>query len=204
MSLFSILDKAEYPIVYTLQNIDKTFLDTFFILVSNVPLILIGFSLVIVFLIYKKHSLWKPLMVALAISVGIHFLINEGFFKTLLVEFWIFRPRPHVAHTDIHAIGYAFVDSSFPSSHMAFTTLMVMILSYFRKWFLKYGLIIILIMWLSRIHNGMHYPSDVVTGTLMGVVYGYIGLWLMRRWWLEKKHWWQNFFDNHNIRVKIE
>jgi membrane-associated phospholipid phosphatase len=57
---------------------------------------------------------------------------------------------------------------------MAFTTLMVMIVTYFERRFLWYGIALILLMALSRVHNGMHYPTDVLVGTLMGVIYGYI------------------------------
>jgi membrane-associated phospholipid phosphatase len=33
----------------------------------------------------------------------------------------------------------------------------------------------------ARVHNGMHYPSDVLTGTLLGVGYGLAAWTLLRR-----------------------
>lgn len=194
MSLFTTLDTFEYPFIQIVQNLDGTFLDRCFMLISNISLILAGFWLVISYMIWKRHKLWKPLLFALMAWGSISYMINEWFFKTLLVYFGIFRPRPWTIHPDILAIGRHFTDSSFPSSHMAFTTLMVMIVTYFDKRFLKYGVIIIVLMGYSRIHNGMHYPTDVLVGTLMGIIYGLLGLFLMKKLGIEKKHWWKKLF----------
>lgn len=172
MSLFTTLDSLEYPIISTLQKFDGTFLDSFFMYVSNIPLMIAGFGIVILYMIYRKHRLWKPILFALFVSIVTDILVNEGFFKSLLVHFGVFRPRPYTIHPDILGIGHLFVDSSFPSSHMAFTTLMVMIVTYYERRFLPYGVFIILVMGISRIHNGMHYPTDVLTGTIMGIIYG--------------------------------
>ena len=194
MSLFTSLDTLEYPIIHTLQNLDGTFLDDFSMKVSNIPLMLTIFGLIIAYLIWRRHQLWKPLLFAVIVSAIMSSLINEWLFKILLTEVGIFRPRPWTIHPDILAIGHAFRDSSFPSSHMAFTTLFVMIITYFEKIFLTFGIMIILIMWLSRVHNGMHYPSDVLIGTVMGVLYARIWLFLMKRFWVEKKYWWEKWF----------
>jgi membrane-associated phospholipid phosphatase len=64
---------------------------------------------------------------------------------------------------------------------MAFTTLMVVILSHFERRILPYGIALIVLMGLSRIHNGMHYPSDVLVGIIMGMIYGSLGLYAIAR-----------------------
>lgn len=196
MSLFTPLDTLEYPLIKSLQNLDGTFLDAFSMYVSNISIMLVTFGLVIAYMIWKRNKLWKPLLFAVIVSAAISYTINEWFFKMLLTEIGIFRPRPWTIHPDILAIGHTFRDSSFPSSHMAFTTLLVMIVSYFERRFLKYGIMIIILMWLSRVHNGMHYPSDVLIGTIMGTIYGYSWLFLMKKFKLEKKHWWEKLFQN--------
>jgi undecaprenyl-diphosphatase len=196
MTHFNTLDKIEYPLIRWVQNLDGTALDSFFILISDIPAMLIAFWILIALLIYRKNSIWKPLLVALVISLAIHFTINEGFFKTLLATLDVFRPRPYTIHNDIVALGHAFNDSSFPSSHMAFTTLMVCIIWYFEKRFVPYGVVLIIIMWLSRIHNGMHYPTDVMLGIIMGMIYGFIWIYSMKKLWLEKLPWWKRWFQH--------
>lgn len=196
MTLFQTLDSLEYPLVKSLQNFDGTLLDKFSLFVSNIALMLGAFGAIIALMIWKKHRLWKPLLFALIVSAIVSYLINEWVYKMLLSEIGIFRPRPWTLHRDLLAIGHAFDDSSFPSSHMAFTTLLVMIVIYFEKRFLPFGIILILLMWLSRVHNGMHYPTDVIIGTLMGVVYAIIWLLLMKKFGLEKQHWWEKIFKS--------
>lgn len=182
--------------IRTLQNLDGTLLDSFFMIVSNVPLIFIISGLVVLYTIWRNRKIWKGFLFALGISLVIDLIVNVGFFKTLLVYFGIFRPRPWTIHPDIMGIGQLLTNSSFPSSHMAFTTLLVMIVSYFERRFVIFGIVIILLMWLSRVHNGMHYPTDVLIGTLMGIIYALTWLWLMKRSWLEKKHWWERWFNS--------
>lgn len=196
MLSFSTLDSIEYSLVKIVQEFDGTFLDTFSEYVSNIPIMLAVFGIIIILMIWKKHKLWRPLLFALIVSIVVSYTVNEWIFKILFSEINIFRPRPWMIHPDLLAIGHAFQDSSFPSSHMAFTTLLVMIVSYFEKRFIPYGVIIIIIMWLSRIHNGMHYPTDVLIGTFMWILYALFWLFLMKRFWLEKRPWWKRWFKS--------
>lgn len=191
MDLFMKLDSLEYPINKYLQNLDGSMLDGFFHSVSNIPLMLATFAVIIFALILRKQKIWRPLLFAVILAGIVSYVVNEWIYKILFSEIGIFRPRPWTIHTDLLAIGHAFQDSSFPSSHMAFTSLFVLIISYFEKRFLTFGIIIILIMWISRIHNGMHYPSDVIFWTIMGALYAWIGLFLMKKWGIEKRHWWE-------------
>ena len=146
MSFFISLDTLEYPMIRTLQNLDGTLLDSFFMIVSNVPLIFIISGLVVLYTIWRNRKIWKGFLFALGISLVIGLIVNVGFFKTLLVYFGIFRPRPWTIHPDIMGIGQLLTNSSFPSSHMAFTTLLVMIVSYFERRFVIFGIVIILLM----------------------------------------------------------
>jgi membrane-associated phospholipid phosphatase len=38
-----------------------------------------------------------------------------------------------------------------------------------------------IVMCLSRVHNGMHYPSDVLSGSILGVGYGLLAVRLVER-----------------------
>jgi undecaprenyl-diphosphatase len=69
------------------------------------------------------------------------------------------------------------LDPSFPSAHAAFSFMMVTILAY---WFPRYGigfyLIAGFIAW-TRIYLGLHYPTDIFAGALLG--YGGTKLFLL-------------------------
>jgi undecaprenyl-diphosphatase len=58
----------------------------------------------------------------------------------------------------------------------------VSILTVFVYFYKKYwivwtsAILFALLMAFARIHNGMHYPTDVLAGTALGIVYGIIAI----------------------------
>jgi len=70
------------------------------------------------------------------------------------------------------------LDPSFPSAHAAFSFMMATLLAH---WFPRYGVIFFIVAgfigW-TRIYLGLHYPTDVIVGALLG--YGITKIFL--RW----------------------
>ncbi len=77
MGFFTTLDIIEYPWIRFLQNLDGTLLDTFSMYISNIALMLASFGLIIVYMIWQKNKLWKPLLFAVIASGAISYTINE-------------------------------------------------------------------------------------------------------------------------------
>ena len=107
-----------------------------------------------------------PLMIFLPIFVYGTLILNF-IIKTILR-----RERP--AHSDPELQPLVGVPSSksFPSSHAAMSFAAASLLTYFYPPFfpLFYGLA--LVMSWSRVYVGVHYPSDVVAGTVVGLAAG--------------------------------
>ncbi len=88
------------------------------------------------------------------------------------LKHWIGRPRPFVACPDIRACVRALDKFSFPSGH----TLHALAFSVVFGW--HYPLIgaalvpLVLLIALSRIALGLHYPSDVAAGAAIGATVG--------------------------------
>ncbi len=125
----------------------------------------------------------RRVTLAVLAALSIHAVVTELLLKHALLVFFDQRLRPWVANPDaIVPIGYRFEDSSFPSSHAATTAALVAVLArhYPRSWPL--GVAFALFMAFSRVHNGMHYPTDVGVGTLLGLVYGALTVWAIDRW----------------------
>ncbi len=118
----------------------------------------------------------RTIATALAIAAGLHFLISEGIFKYLLIKY-LKKARPYITHSsEVFPIGRKHSDSSFPSSHMSATLSILTVLIYFYPTAWLAIILFALFMAFSRLHNGMHYPSDVIAGAILGVLYGSLGI----------------------------
>lgn len=113
----------------------------------------------------------KKVLLAVAVALILHFSISEGLIKHFLADYF-FRVRPYNFDHSIIPIGKKYLDSSFPSSHMASTLAVLSVYFYYYRKFWSVMLLFILFMAFARMHNGMHYPSDVLAGLFLGIIYG--------------------------------
>lgn len=152
-----------------------TWLDMVSYIISWWPFLALGLLVIWCLSYSAKTNQRKQYLIALAIGTLLFYLINELAFKHILVEYIWGRLRPYIAYPEIIAAIWSQIsDSSFPSSHVA-STVVVLTLWVWRSskmWIV--GVIIALLMALSRIHNGMHYPTDVLAAAVLGVIYGYL------------------------------
>lgn len=112
-------------------------------------------------LVQKKY---KKTGLAMAISLLIGFFITN-----LLLKNWVCRPRPYNVIPELHALVTA-GDWSFPSGHS--TCSMAGAVPMFCELPKKMGvpaLVLAVLICLSRLYVGVHYPTDVLCGALVGV-----------------------------------
>lgn len=105
-----------------------------------------------------------------AVALIIMLLINNMFLKNLVA-----RPRPYDVIPGLTPLVPKLDSFSFPSGHTAssFAAGSVM----FRKLPKKFGvpiLIFAIVMGLTRLYVGVHYPTDVLFAAFEGVVIGYL------------------------------
>ena len=122
-----------------------------------------------------------------------------------LVKHAVARPRPFAVLSDVKRPGSrpprgnsmpvtappsvapkpnsASSNNSMPSSHAAnwFAATMVLFVYYRRSW--KWTVPAATLVSFSRIYNGVHYPSDVLAGALLGAGYAVAMLWAMNALW---------------------
>lgn len=118
--------------------------------------------LAVLFLIQKKY---QKTGIAMTIALLLGLLVTN-----ILLKNWVCRPRPYVAIPQLNALVTA-ADWSFPSGHS--TSSMAAALVIFCRTPRKIGIPAIILgvsICLSRLYVGVHYPSDVVCGALIGVL----------------------------------
>ena len=133
----------------------------------------------------KKNIYHKIAALYIWIGVALSFVVNIG------IQFFIDKVRPNVilwlADLKNETILNKFMPtSSFPSDHAAITMSIAM-MSLFRgiknkdKKFLRFGGILIifsLITWFARVTSGVHRPTDIIAGSVVGIL---VPLLLMRK-----------------------
>ena len=173
---------TELKIVEIINHFGRgTIVDSLSAIIGNITIIFLVWIIAaaIILVVDKKNGKW--IVLALFAVTIINFLITEGLFKHLFLEFIPFRLRPYLAYPNlIIPIGYHSIDTSFPSGHTTIMAALVSVIIYYHKRFWPYGTILVILMMLSRIHNGMHWSTDVLGGLVLGIGYAYLAIMLIR------------------------
>ncbi len=148
-------------------NIERNHkLDNFFEFVthSDAPISLLSPTVVYCVGLIKKDSITKSKGIIIGGSLFLSSVITVG------MKYSIKRDRPYVTYNDIQNVLFE-KSPSFPSGHtsMAFSTATSVSLAY-PKWYI----IAPAFLWASsvgysRMHLGVHYPSDVLVGSMVGI-----------------------------------
>lgn len=174
----------EYQIVYFFNQLGRgTFVDYFSYFISSTSILIIFFLLLAVFCLLfdsknGKWIFWGTIFVGL-----IYFIINDLLIKQTLANVF-FRERPYLAYPDIiFPSPQRWIDSSFPSGHMSnIVALATLYIYFYRRWWVYVlSSIFILLMAFSRMHNGMHYPSDILAGVIFGLGYGLLAVLIVKK-----------------------
>lgn len=142
-------------------------------------------------LVWKWRTRGAVFLVMLALVLG----LGDGFICNS-IKHAVARPRPFLTLEDVRCLVGKGGSGSMPSSHAAnwFAATTVALL-YFRRtvWFMLPAALLVSF---SRIYIGVHYPSDVLAGAILGAGYAVATVWLVdwawaaagRRWF---PLWWE-------------
>jgi undecaprenyl-diphosphatase len=167
----------DFALARFLNQLGRGFIDPVTDLVCEVPLLVVVWLVLVLLALRFDREDGRRVGVAVLCAVAIHFVISEGLLKHLVLAELPMRVRPYLAHPgEIVPVGHEFTDSSFPSSHAASTAAIVTVFGQAYRRYATAGALFVLVMCFSRVHNGMHYPTDVLAGSLLGLGYGALAI----------------------------
>jgi len=166
LSIVLFLEKAinfdEY-IFFAINSIESSQLLFFFNLITYLGSSMFWILLIILFWLKKKKDLSLRLLIV--------FIIDTIALTILKVIF--FRPRPSQTVINFFDFDSGF---SFPSGHSERAFSGAVILSnYYKKYSLLFYILAVLVAF-SRIYIGVHYPLDVVIGSVNGIIFSMLVL----------------------------
>lgn len=148
---------------YHTQTLDAVMLEITSLGTGSAVLMIVGVAAM--FLALTRHRYSAALLLAATAGGGILNIVLKHYFD---------RPRPHVFEWGTHALS-----SSFPSGHAMSATIVYTTVAYLaarlqkRVWQRALTMIVaalvILAISASRVYLGVHYPSDVAAGMIIGI-----------------------------------
>lgn len=127
--------------------------------------LLVFLILVLGFLPAKRDMILTRMNTCQALLAG---LLGWGLAR--VIGLFLYRSRPYIIHEVNKLIEQLFTDKSFPSDHatIAFAIAWTIFLHSHKlgAWFLVSAVLIAL----GRVYVGVHYPSDVLAGALLGAI----------------------------------
>jgi len=127
------------------------------------------------------------MVIAVILFLGVnHMLAYELILGTLtlwlvveLIKVIIHRTRPYIKLKGIRIVGSRAGGQSFPSGHTSQSFFMATLLLHYYQfgffvWVVLYA--IALLVGITRIYVGMHYPRDVLGGAILGIAWGLLGV----------------------------
>ena len=155
-------DQAEVALCLSLNRVgQQLWLRNLFRAVSRLGDGIFWYVLLIAFpLLYGLAGVWASL------HMGVVALIGVGLYKYLKSR--AVRERPYITHDAIDCVGAPLDRYSFPSGHTMHAVSFILLASYyFPEWVLPLTCFGVLVA-LSRVALGLHYPTDVAAGGVLG------------------------------------
>jgi len=141
--------------------------------------------LLLVVLIVNRYRNWRfilLILVGFGIAVGLSDWTCSGLIKPLVARL---RPTHEPALDPLHLVlGYTGGRYGFCSSHAANTMAVALLFSLIYKNKLA---TLCLMVWValncySRMYLGVHYPSDIIVGLMVGTLWAVLAYWGLRHW----------------------
>jgi len=131
--------------------------------------------------LHPVRSGWKDLaknllvkgLVIFAIPAGIAILISETISAIYV------RQRPFVADSHVKLLVPHGADGGMPSHHIVFMVTLVVSIYFYGRRFATFLALLTVFTGIARVVAGIHYPSDIIVGAILGAGIVYLYRWIL-------------------------
>ena len=161
--MIEIFTNVDLSILLWIQdNLRNEYLTTFMYHITSIGSILL--ALIALCFIIKGCRSEKIAGVAVLASYALEIIVVNGVLKKLIA-----RPRPFVTYDEVVPLANILSEHSFPSGHTALVFSMAFVIyKLLPAIYGKVAIVIACLVGFSRVYLGVHYPSDVVAGMVVG------------------------------------
>lgn len=164
----------EMSILHGIQNIHSSLLDSIMVFITslgNAGIIWIVLS--VIFLFSKKY---RKCGIAMALALLFSFIFGNVILKNVFA-----RPRPSWVDTSVILLIKNPTDFSFPSGHSFASFAGATVIYMYHKREGIAALILAALIAFSRLYLFVHYPSDVLMGSIFGVVSAIVAVMIVNK-----------------------
>jgi len=179
--MWQALEKIDIAVFYFInQDCRNAFLDTVMPVASKLKYFAAPILICWLFLILNKNVKYRMIAIMIPLMIGVADWTNYRIIKPA-----INRPRPYHSISEVRRnVGSVWnvtpvlpqkiygKSLSFPSSHAVNTFAAALFLSYYFRFLLPIAYFIALMVSISRIYLGDHFPFDVIAGGMLGTLWG--------------------------------
>ncbi len=182
LNMFNFIQSIDEQIILFMQNNMRTpFADELMKIVSTLGDAGICWILLCIVLMFFKKTRKAGIMAALALILG-------ALFTNIIIKQLVARPRPYLTVEGLLPLLPAPDPHSFPSGHTtaAFAAAVGIWLQFKKSAPTYIALFFAVLMGVSRVYVGAHYPSDVIAGTIIGTLSAIIVYYVQKRFFKDK------------------
>ena len=176
--MFNLIQNLDASAMYEVQNLHNPLLNTIMIFFTKIgDLGAVWLLIGLVFFFFKKTR-----------KVGAVIYLSQilNIIVVTILKDTIQRPRPFLTLTDLHPLISLPTSYSFPSGHASSAFAGALVIAYLlRKWTIPAYAVAITIAF-SRVYLGVHYPSDIIVGALIGTISSIIVITFYNKFLLQK------------------
>ena len=166
LDFFNSLDTALFRFIN--DSLSNSVFDFFMPLITDLNkqrIVLIIVAVVLLWMIVRGRRTGRIAAILLIITIIISDQLSSS-----VIKYWFERPRPCYSLQNVHLLVSCGSGLSFPSSHAVNNFAGALVLTFFypraKWWFFGFAALVAF----SRVSVGVHYPSDVIGGAVIGLL----------------------------------